>query len=136
MPADGSYGRRELLGAAAGVAVCGVALAGCGTGDAKAQPNIKGKVIAKVADVPVGGGKLVKDLNVIVTQPTQGVYKAFSAACTHKGCTVSTPRDNVLRCPCHGSEFAADSGKALKGPASAPLASFQVRAEGDGIVVV
>jgi Rieske Fe-S protein len=134
MPGNG-FGRREMLGAA-GVAACGLALAGCGTGDAKARPSLKGKVIAKTADVPVGGGTLIEDLKVVVTQPTQGVYKAFSAVCTHKGCTVGTPKENVIMCACHGSEFAADSGKATKGPATAPLASFQVKVEGDGIVVV
>ncbi|HEX4812151.1 MAG TPA: Rieske (2Fe-2S) protein [Nonomuraea sp.] len=131
MPETG-LGRREALGVA-GLAACGLALAGCG--DAKAQPNLKGKVIAKVADVPVGGGKVIEDLNIVVTQPAQGVYKAFSSVCTHKGCAVSTPKDNVIRCACHGSEFAADSGKATKGPATAPLPGFQVKVEGDGIVI-
>lgn len=133
MPEHG-FGRREMLGVA-GVAACGLALAGCSGQDAKAQPDLKGKVIAKTADVPVGGGTVVEDLQVVVTQPTKGVYMAFSSVCTHKGCTVGTPKDNVIRCACHGSEFAADSGKATKGPASAPLASFKVRVEGDGIVV-
>lgn len=132
---ENGVGRREMLGVA-GVAACGLALTACGTGGAEAKPSLKGKVLAKTADVPVGGGKLIEDLKVVVTQPTQGVYKAFSAVCTHKGCQVGTPKDNVIRCACHGSEFAADSGKATKGPATAPLASFQVKAEGDGIVVV
>ncbi|MFI7702792.1 Rieske (2Fe-2S) protein [Nonomuraea sp. NPDC049480] len=133
MPGNG-LGRREALGAA-GMAACGLALAGCGTGDAKAQPNLKGKVIARTADVPVGGGKVIEDLSIVVAQPAQGVYKAYTSACTHKGCAVSAPKDNVIRCACHGSEFAADSGKATKGPATAPLASFQVKVEGDGIVI-
>ncbi|MEV0386086.1 Rieske (2Fe-2S) protein [Nonomuraea sp. NPDC050643] len=125
-------GRREVLG----VAACGMALAACGTGGAESRPSLKGKVIAKAADVPVGGGTLIEDLKVVVTQPTEGVYKAFSASCTHKGCAVSAPKDNVIRCACHGSEFATDSGKATKGPATAPLASFQVKLQGDGIIVV
>ncbi|MCP2355195.1 Rieske Fe-S protein [Nonomuraea thailandensis] len=127
-------GRREVLGAT-GVAACGLALTACGSGGAQAKPNLKGKVLAKTAEVPVGGGKLIDDLRVVVTQPTQGVYKAFSSSCTHKGCKVSTPKDNVIRCACHGSEFAADTGQATKGPATAPLVSFQVKVEGDGIVV-
>ncbi|WP_223167499.1 Rieske (2Fe-2S) protein [Nonomuraea sp. SYSU D8015] len=133
MPENG-LGRREVLGAA-GVAACGLALAGCGTRDTKAQLNLKGKVIAKTADVPVGGGKVIEDLNIVVAQPAQGVYKAYSSICTHKGCAVGTPKDNVMRCACHGSEFAADSGKPTKGPATAPLAAFQVKVQGDGIVV-
>ncbi|MEV0622225.1 Rieske (2Fe-2S) protein [Nonomuraea sp. NPDC050404] len=133
---ENRLGRREVLGAT-GVAACGLALAACGGGGgAQAQPSLKGKVLAKTADVPVGGGKLIEDMKVVVTQPTQGVYKAFSALCTHKGCEVGTPKENVIPCHCHGSEFAADSGQATKGPATAPLPSFKVKVEGDGIVVV
>ncbi|MGP3932635.1 Rieske (2Fe-2S) protein [Nonomuraea sp. KM88] len=133
-PGTSGPGRRAVLGAA-GVAACGAALAGCGAGGAEAKPSLKGRVLAKTADVPVGGGTLVEDLKIVVTQPTQGVYKAFSALCPHKGCVVSTPEDNVIACACHGSEFAADSGKATKGPATGALASYQVKVEGDGIVV-
>ncbi|SEM00330.1 Rieske (2Fe-2S) protein [Nonomuraea pusilla] len=141
MPGNGTRGcggpaRREVLGAA-GVAVCGLALAGCGSASAgpTQASGIKGKVIAKTADVPVGGGVLVDEWKIVVTQPSQGVYKAYSAICTHKGCTVGTPEDNVITCACHGSEFAADSGKPTKGPATAPLTAYQVKVEGDGIVV-
>ncbi|MCF6470887.1 Rieske (2Fe-2S) protein [Nonomuraea sp. MG754425] len=125
-----------MLGAT-GVAACGLALTACGSGGAAGdKPSLKGKVLAKTSEVPVGGGKLIGDLKVVVTQPTAGVYKAFSASCPHKGCTVRAPEENVIRCACHGSEFAADSGQATKGPATGPLASFQVKVEGDGIVVV
>ncbi|MET8866342.1 Rieske (2Fe-2S) protein [Nonomuraea sp. NPDC004580] len=128
--------RREMLGAA-GVAACGLAaLTACGSGGAQAQPSLKGKVLAKTADVPVGGGKLIEDLKVVVTQPEPGVFKAFSSLCTHKGCQVGTPKDNVIRCACHGSEFTADTGKATKGPATGSLPSFPVKVEGDGIVIV
>ncbi|MGP3963768.1 Rieske (2Fe-2S) protein [Nonomuraea sp. 3N208] len=133
MPENG-LGRREMLGTA-GAAACGLALAGCGTRDTKAQESVKGKAITKTADVPVGGGKLIEDLKIVVTQPTHGVYKAYSAICTHMGCALSTPEDNVIKCACHGSEFAADSGKAIKGPATDPLAAFRVRVEGDGVVI-
>ncbi|MBB6348504.1 Rieske (2Fe-2S) protein [Nonomuraea muscovyensis] len=131
------FGRREALGAA-GIAACGLALAGCGSGgqDASRVPGIKGKVIARTADVPVGGGKVVDQWKIVVTQPSEGVYKAFSAICPHRGCAVGSPENDVMTCPCHGSEFAADTGKCLKGPASGPLTPYQVKVEGDGIVVV
>lgn len=132
-----AFGRREALGAA-GVAACGLALAGCGSGGPAPgrAPGIKGKVIARTAEVPVGGGKVVDQWKIVVTQPREGVFKAFSAICPHRGCAVSTPENDVMTCPCHGSEFAADTGKCLKGPASGPLTPYQVKVEGDGIVVV
>ncbi|MFG1967063.1 Rieske (2Fe-2S) protein [Nonomuraea sp. NPDC049028] len=127
-------GRREALGAA-GLAVCGLAVAGCGGGASAEPAGIKGQVLAKTADVPVGGGVLVEQYKIVVTQPAKGVFKAFSAVCTHKGCTVGSPEENVITCGCHGSEFAADTGKALKGPATAPLVAYKIKVVGDGVVV-
>ena len=95
-PACSCWSRRESL-MAAGVAVAGTAgLTACGSsaGDAVSQRRRSGAAsaasdaIAK-ADIPVGGGKVFDALKVVVTQPTAGDYKAFSAICTHQGCTVS-----------------------------------------------
>jgi nitrite reductase/ring-hydroxylating ferredoxin subunit len=129
--------RRQVLGAA-GAAACGAALTGCAGGPVNAvvPPGIKGKVIARVADIPVGGGKLMNDWKILITQPSAGVFKAFTARCPHKGCTVGRFEDNVVQCPCHGSEFALDSGKCLNGPAEAPLKEFPLRLDGDEIVIL
>ena len=45
-----------------------------------------------------------------------GDFKAFTAICTHQGCTVNAVADNVISCPCHGSQYDA-SGRIRKGPA-------------------
>jgi Rieske Fe-S protein len=64
---------------------------------------------------------------VVVAQPTAGQFVAFSASCTHRGTTVAAqPGSTTLRCPAHGSEFDAATGKVLKGPAAAPLPSVPV----------
>ena len=55
------------------------------------------------ADVPEGGGTILADQEVVVTQPTKGVFKAFTAICTHQGCTVTKVADGAIVCPCHGS---------------------------------
>ncbi|MFC3982230.1 Rieske (2Fe-2S) protein [Streptosporangium jomthongense] len=130
--------RRHVIGAAA-VAACGAALTGCAPaepGPAIVPPGIKGQVIVKTADVPVGGGKVVSKWKIVITQPKAGVFKAFNASCPHRGCSVGRVADGVIHCPCHGSEFAADSGKCLKGPAEAPLVEYALRVDGDGIVMV
>ena len=57
------------------------------------------------ADIPVGGGKVFDKLKVVITQPTAGDFKAFSAICTHQGCLVSTVGNGRINCPCHGSSF-------------------------------
>ena len=90
------------------------------------------KAIAKTTDVPVGSGVIVGD--VVVTQPSAGVFKGFSAKCTHKGCTVDKVADGTIDCPCHGSKFNLD-GSVANGPATEPLAAEAVTVQGDSIVL-
>ncbi|MFJ8233391.1 Rieske (2Fe-2S) protein [Streptomyces sp. NPDC094448] len=92
-----------------------------------------GKVLAKAADIPEGGGKVVGD--VVITQPVKGEFKAFSAKCTHQGCAVRSVADNVIVCPCHDSRFDASDGSVKGGPAPRPLPPTAVRQEGDSIVL-
>jgi Rieske Fe-S protein len=88
--------------------------------------------IAKTADVPVGSGVIVGE--VVVTQPSAGVFKGFSAKCTHKGCTVDKVADGTIDCPCHGSKFNLD-GSVANGPAQTPLEAQAVTVQGDSIVL-
>lgn len=128
-------GRRGVLCA---VALLGAGvLAGCGTreaGSAATPEKLKGKTLAKAADVPVGGGTVDAELKVVVTQPEKGTYRAFSAVCTHQGATLGRVEDGVVSCPLHGSEFAVTDGSVKKGPAQAPLKSYPCRVQGDSIV--
>lgn len=129
-------GRRGVLCAAALLGAG--ALAGCATRDGgmsgATPPKLKGKPLAKAADVPVGGGRVDGNLKVVVTQPEQGTYKAFSAVCTHQGGTLGTIEDGVITCPLHGSEFSVTDGSVKKGPARAPLKSYPCKLQGDNIV--
>jgi Rieske Fe-S protein len=88
--------------------------------------------IAKTADVPVGSGVIVDE--VVVTQPTAGVFKGFSATCTHAGCTVKNVANGTINCPCHGSKFNLD-GTVANGPAARPLEAKTVSVQGDSIVL-
>ena len=73
--------------------------------------------------------------DVVVTQPTAGEYKAFSATCTHQGCKVKSVADGVIVCPCHGSRFAIADGSVTAGPATSPLPAKSVSVEGGSIVL-
>ncbi len=95
-----------------------------------------GTELGSVSDVPVGGGRVYESEKVLVAQPTEGEFKAFSSVCTHQGCAVSMIKDTTLTCPCHGSEFSTDGGKVLQGPATKALPERQVRVEGDTIFLV
>ena len=48
-----------------------------------AEPAVDG--IAATGDVPVGGGIVFADEEVVVTQPTAGEFQVFTAVCTHSG---------------------------------------------------
>ncbi len=147
--------RRRVLGVAAGTGALGVVAACGGSSDSdtatatkttaassaapstpasSSAPATGGAAIAKVADVPVGGGFVDKADKIVVTQPTAGTYEGFTAVCTHLGCTVAKVEKNIISCPCHGSQFSATDGTVKGGPAPKPLAKIAVKVEGDSIV--
>jgi Rieske Fe-S protein len=99
----------------------------------QASPASGGQRLASTADIPVGGGKIFKDEKVVVTQPTKGDFKAFSAVCTHQGCTVGSVADGLINCPCHKSSFRIADGSVTSGPATRPLPAEQITVEGDSI---
>ncbi len=91
--------------------------------------------LARTSDIPVGGGKIFDAQKVVVTQPAAGQFKAFSAICTHMGCTVGSVSGGLIKCPCHGSEYSIQDGSVKGGPAPKALPAKQVTVSGDEIVV-
>ncbi|HZZ96974.1 MAG TPA: Rieske (2Fe-2S) protein [Jatrophihabitantaceae bacterium] len=84
-----------------------------------------GQLLATVAAIPPGGGKILQHPPVVLTRSGATVH-AFSAICTHQGCTVSTVANGTIDCPCHGSKFDAATGKVVAGPAPSPLPRIPV----------
>ena len=59
---------------------------------------------------------------------SQGNFAAFSAVCTHAGCTVQYQANTKeFICPCHGGVFSARNGQVLGGPPPTPLPSIPVQ---------
>ena len=83
--------------------------------------------------IPVGGGKIFAAQTTVVTQPTAGEFKVFSAVCTHMGCIVNQIADGRIDCPCHGSEYSITDGAVLAGPAPKPLPAKTIKITGDSI---
>jgi len=113
-----------------------VALAGCGGGgdDGEDAPSPDaGAELASTADVPVGGGLILADERIVLTQPTEGEFKAFSAICTHQHCEV-TEVDRTINCPCHHSKFSIEDGSVESGPAPSPLEPVAIEVRGGTIV--
>jgi Rieske Fe-S protein len=92
-----------------------------------------GQELAKTSEIPVGGGKIFKDEKVVVTQPKKDEFKAFSAVCTHQGCTVGTVSDGIIECPCHHSKYRIADGSVAGGPAPKPLPPEQIKVDGNSI---
>lgn len=132
-------GRRSVMKAAALVAVpvAGVGtVAACSSSGGKSSGGGNGgPVSVPSSSVPVGGGFVDADKLVVVTQPQAGTYKAFTAVCTHQGCTVKDVSNNQIHCPCHGSIFSAQDGSVLSGPASSPLAAMTATLSGANVEV-
>ena len=91
--------------------------------------------VAQTSDIPVGGGIILDEPAVVVTQPAEGDFKAFTAICPHQGCLVSEVTDNEIICPCHGSKFSATDGSVLAGPAQVGLEPAGVAVEGGSVVL-
>jgi cytochrome b6-f complex iron-sulfur subunit len=75
-----------------------------------------------------------KDKPIIVCRTSDTTVAAYSSKCTHFGCEVSLPANNVVSCPCHGSAFDA-TGKVTHGPAGRDLAPFAAAMEGTVITI-
>ncbi|GAA1589370.1 hypothetical protein GCM10009789_48790 [Kribbella sancticallisti] len=89
--------------------------------------------LAQVADIPAGGGVILKEQNVVLCKDASGKVSAFSAICTHQGCVVTDVADGTINCPCHGSKFDAASGERVAGPAKKPLPPVSVQ-QRDGAI--
>ena len=141
--------RRAVLGGVAAVGA-GAVLAACGGdeptdsagggGEATSDSGSGGDApaggeIGTTADVPVGGGTVFQKQKIVVTQPTEGDFKAFTAVCTHQGCTVGSVNGDTIQCNCHGSQYNAADGKVKKGPAPKALAPKNITVEGDKLIV-
>jgi Rieske Fe-S protein len=144
MGARRTVGRRRVIAAAAGLA--GGVVAGCSGSPAVAPPpptpapptgpppdaqagsvaapptaaGSKGTELGPASDVPVGGGRVFENLEVVVTQPVAGRFVGLTAVCTHTGCIVDKVADGLIECPCHGSRYRLD-GTVARGPAPRAL---------------
>jgi Rieske Fe-S protein len=148
---ESGLSRRKVLVAGTGTVLGASLLAACGGSDSGSSDSAGtpaggssssgggsggGGALAKVADVPVGGAVSATGPDgkpVIVAQPSDGEIVAFSAICTHQGCTVA-PADKILKCPCHGSTYDLATGKNTGGPAPRPLTEIAVKVEGGQVV--
>ena len=92
-----------------------------------------GHLLVKVNDVPAGGGVILARQGIVVTRTADGAVHAFSAVCTHQGCTVYRVGGGTIDCPCHGSRYDAGTGAVRAGPAPRPLPPVTVEVRDGGV---
>lgn len=90
--------------------------------------------IGAVSSFPEGQLTLasVADKPIIVTN-TGGTIAVYSAICTHLGCVVA-PKEGLLDCPCHGSQF-SPTGAVTHGPSTLPLPPYDAKVGGGSVLV-
>jgi thiosulfate dehydrogenase [quinone] large subunit len=95
--------------------------------------------LASSSKLPTGQGATYTDpgdggADIIIRQ-ADGSLTAFSAVCTHAGCTVGYQGGQIV-CPCHGATYDPTTGAVTGGPAPQGLAPKQVLEQGGKIYAV
>lgn len=141
--------RREFtsfVGVGLGVSILPAALTACDAqtkDEAKSDTTASGDGFEEVGNVSqleetgqVLNEELANGTALVIKDPTNAERLiAVNPTCPHAGCTVTWESDQQkFLCPCHDSEFSSD-GKVLEGPATEPLTSYEVKLEGDSILV-
>jgi Rieske Fe-S protein len=91
-----------------------------------------GQAIASTSEVAPDSAVKFKDSGnpAVLVHLESGDFVAYSAVCTHQGCTVAF-NNGQLACPCHGSVFDPANGAAVvAGPAPRPLPEIPVEVRG------
>lgn len=131
--------RAGLALPAAGIAAALPGLAACANSgsDDRPTPDTSGRptVLIALDKVSIGGVApvTVDRKPAFVARPSEHAVTAFSAVCTHQGCTVVAAGAELM-CPCHGSRFALLTGEVVRGPAQQPLPAIAVRIAGDSVI--
>ncbi|MFP7365415.1 Rieske (2Fe-2S) protein [Corynebacterium callunae] len=110
--------RTFILGTATTFA--GAFLAACGT-----SPNNE----VAATEVPVGSAVTLD--TVIIAQPTEGNFVAYSATCPHAGSRITKVEGDTVRCLNHNSVFKISDGSVVSGPAETGLTSATLTQNGD-----
>ena len=91
------------------------------------------RTVGHAEDVPLDEARaFTVDQKVVAVARTKEGWHAFDDTCTHQRCSLSEGEiyEDVIVCPCHGSEFALATGEVMNGPADEPVQTYEVRVEG------
>jgi len=123
------------VGVVGGSAACG--------GPGGGKEVARGQAIAKESDLAPGSALAFTDAATgrpsVLVRLESGEFVAYSAECTHQGCTVAyrAKGQGYLGCPCHGSVFdPVRGGEVVSGPADEPLPQLRIEVRDGRIFMV
>jgi thiosulfate dehydrogenase [quinone] large subunit len=114
-------------------------MAAAASSSAKSTSKGTGGQIIKLADLPLGGTHnfvhSTQGIPAVLFRTKVGVF-AYSAICTHQGCSVAYDKASKhLICRCHGAVYdPANGAKVLAGPTQTALAKVKVKVSGAWVV--
>jgi cytochrome b6-f complex iron-sulfur subunit len=91
----------------------------------------------KVNDFEKDSGKIIRfgDIPVMLVRTSGGDFRAFSAICTHLGCTVQYRKDmELIWCACHNGKYDLN-GRNAGGPPPKPLDEYRVVIQNDEVLI-
>lgn len=99
---------------------------------ANPTPQAGERLLANASSIPAGQSLALSDPNfgpMLLIHLVNGGFVAYSAICTHAGCTVQfNYHAQEIACPCHGAVFDPNNNaRVLAGPAPYPLQKIATR---------
>ena len=94
--------------------------------------------VIKVAEIPEGGMKCVAiERERIVLAHVDGRFYALRDTCGHRNAPLSRGRldGHIVECPLHFAQFDVRTGRLVDGPVSADVTAYEVRLDGDTVLV-
>jgi Rieske Fe-S protein len=132
--------RKEFLKKS--LAVCGLSLIPIGIFESCSKQSYSGPSNVNFtvdlsnsgnAALAAAGGSLVAN-GVIIIHIGGSVYHAFSATCTHAGCTLGYSSGTII-CPCHGGTYSPNTGAVTGGPPPSGLTAYTVTQSGTVLTI-
>lgn len=96
------------------------------------------QTVAKVDEIPPGGRKsVVVDGRAVLVFRIGDDFYAVEDVCSHDGqpLTDGPLSGTAIECPRHGAKFDVRTGKPLCMPAVEPIAVFEIKTEGNNVLV-
>ena len=105
---------------------------------AASESAVREVTLDKAQELPLASALMFKfgSSPAMLIHAADDSWVAFSAVCTHLGCTVKfEPALNRIHCSCHGGVYDPHTGKNVSGPPPKPLTAYKVKVDATSVTV-